>query len=122
MDNQKCSEECDNYFYLLVSLYLFLFPGVYWSDTSKQLLIHYGVEEFTDHHPFALTYLFGAFADFGEQTFGNPILGLHCLIVLQLIAAIMLLSVTVLYTHKMGLSRRACHVELVFLRCSLCSL
>lgn len=92
----------------------FLFPGVYWSDTSKQLLIHYGVEEFTDHHPFALTYLFGAFADFGEQTFGNPILGLHCLIVLQLIAAIMLLSVTVLYTHKMGLSRRACHVELVF--------
>mgnify|MGYP000747904109 FL=1 len=61
-----------------------------------------------------MTYLFGAFADFGEQTFGNPILGLYCLIVLQLITAIMLLSVTVLYTHKMGLSRRACHVELAF--------
>ena len=50
-----------------------LFPGVYWSDTSKQLLIHYGVERFTDHHPFALTYLFGWFADFGQWAFHNSI-------------------------------------------------
>ncbi len=93
---------------------IWLFPGVYWSDTSKQLLIHYGVEKFTDHHPFALTYLFGWFADFGQWAFRNPIFGLYCLIVLQLAAAPLLFSWMISYTKKIGLPRGLCHVELAF--------
>lgn len=92
-----------------------LFPGVYWSDTSKQLLIHYGVERFTDHHPFALTYLFGWFADFGQWAFHNSIYGLYLLIVVQLIAAPLLFSWMLLYTRKMGVPQWLCHVELAFL-------
>lgn len=89
-----------------------LFPGVYWSDTSKQLLEHYGVEPFTDHHPFVLTYLFGWLADLGQALFHNPILGLYILIVIQLLTAPALLGGIVLYTRRLGLSRLACHVQL----------
>lgn len=91
-----------------------LFPGVYWSDTSKQLLIHYNVERFTDHHPFAVTYLFGWFADFGQWAFYNPIYGLYVLIIMQLIAAPLIFSWMILYTRKMGASQWSCHVELAF--------
>lgn len=91
-----------------------LFPGVYWSDTSKQLLEHYGYEPFTDHHPFALTYVFGWFADLGNMLFGNAIYGLYVLIVIQLIAAPALFALMVLYSKRLGLSRTVCHVELAF--------
>lgn len=95
--------------------YIFwLFPGVYWSDTSKQLLIHYGVEKFTDHHPFTLTYLFGWFADFGQWAFNNPIYGLYLIIVVQLIAAPLIFSWLILYTRKMGISPLLCNIELAF--------
>ena len=95
--------------------YIFwLFPGVYWSDTSKQLLIHYGVEKFTDHHPFALTYLFGWFADFGQWAFNNPIYGLYLIIAVQLIAAPLIFSWLILYTRKMGISPLLCNIELAF--------
>ena len=95
--------------------YIFwLFPGVYWSDTSKQLLIHYGVEKFTDHHPFALTYLFGWFADFGQWAFNNPIYGLYLIIVVQLTAAPLIFSWLILYTRKMGISPLLCNIELAF--------
>lgn len=91
-----------------------LFPGVYWSDTSKQLLIHYGAERFTDHHPFTLTYIFGWFADFGQQVFHNPIYGLYLLIAIQLIAAPLVFSWMLLYTRKMGIPQWLYHVELAF--------
>lgn len=91
-----------------------LFPGVYWSDTSKQLLEYYGYEPFTDHHPFALTYLFGWFADLGTAVFGNAIYGLYILIVIQLIAAPALFALMVLYSRRLGVSRAACHAELAF--------
>lgn len=91
-----------------------LFPGVYWSDTSKQLLIHYGVEKFTDHHPFMLTYLFGWFADFGQWAFDNPIYGLYLIIVAQLIAAPLIFSWLILYTRRMGVSVLLCNGELAF--------
>ena len=91
-----------------------LFPGVYWSDTSKQLLIHYNVERFTDHHPFAVTYLFGWFADFGQWAFHNSIYGLYILIIMQLIAAPLIFSWMILYTRKMGAPQWLCHAELAF--------
>ncbi|WP_449236715.1 DUF6020 family protein [Bifidobacterium angulatum] len=94
---------------------IWLFPGVYWSDTSKQLLIHYGVEPFTDHHPFVLTYLFGWLADFGQWAFHNPIYGLYLLIVVQLIAAPLIFSWMLLYTRKIGVPQWLCHVELAFM-------
>ena len=95
--------------------YVFLlFPGVYWSDTSKQLLMHYGAVDFTDHHPFATTYLFGWFVDFGQWAFNNPIFGLYLLIVAQLIAAPLIFSWMILYTRRMGLSRKLCNAELAF--------
>lgn len=93
---------------------IMLFPGVYWSDTSKQLLEYYGYEPFTDHHPFALTYIFGWFADFGNAIFSNAIYGLYCLIVIQLIVAPALFALMILYTRRLGLCRKACHVELAF--------
>ena len=91
-----------------------LFPGVYWSDTSKQLLEYYGYEPFTDHHPFALTFLFGWFADLGNVVFGNAIYGLYCLIAIQLCVAPALFALTVLYTHRLRVKRCVCHVELAF--------
>lgn len=93
---------------------IMLFPGVYWSDTSMQLLEYYGYEPFTDHHPFALTYLFGWFADLGTALFGNAIYGLYCLVAVQLVIAPALLALTVLYTRRLGLGRKACHAELAF--------
>lgn len=93
---------------------IWLFPGVYWSDTSKQLLMYYGAVELTDHHPFILTYVFGWFADFGQLLFGNPIYGLYLLIIIQLIAAPLLFSWMVLYTKKIGLPYHACSIELAF--------
>lgn len=93
---------------------IWLFPGVYWSDTSKQLLMYYGAVELTDHHPFILTYVFGWFADFGQLLFGNPIYGLYLLIIIQLITAPLLFSWIVLYTKKIGLPYHACSIELAF--------
>lgn len=93
---------------------IWLFPGVYWSDTSKQLLMYYGAVELTDHHPFILTYVFGWFADLGQSLFENPIYGLYFLILIQLVAAPLLFSWMVLYTRRIGLSYRACSIELAF--------
>ena len=91
-----------------------LFPGVYWSDTSKQLLEYYGYEPFTDHHPFSLTFLFGWFADLGSAVFDNAIYGLYCLIAVQLCVASALFALTVLYTRRLGVKRCICHAELAF--------
>lgn len=91
-----------------------LFPGVYWSDTSKQLLMHYGVEPLTDHHPFLLTYVFGWFADFGQWVFHNPIYGLYLLILVQVIVFPVLFSMIVTYSRYVGASRVVCHAELAF--------
>ena len=91
-----------------------LFPGVYWSDTSKQLLEYYGYEPFTDHHPFFLTYVFGWFADLGQALFGNRIFGLYLLIVFQILAAPALFALLLLYLRRIGVGRSACMAGLMF--------
>lgn len=91
-----------------------LYPGVYWSDTSMQLLMHYGAKTFTDHHPFFTTLLFGAMADLGKALFNNAILGLYILIVVQLVAAVLLFSYMTIFAHGLGLPRRSCHFLLAF--------
>ncbi len=91
-----------------------LYPGVYWSDTSLQLLMRYGVKAFTDHHPFFDTLLFGAMADLGKVLFNNAILGLYVLVVIQLIAAILLFAYMTIFLYGLGLSRKFCHLLLAF--------
>lgn len=69
-----------------------LFPGVCWSDTSQQLLEHFGLETLTDHHPFPMTLLIGLFADLGNVIFGSVTKGLFILICLQCMVAILFFS------------------------------
>ena len=64
-----------------------LHPGVFWSDTSQQLLEHYGLATLSDHHPYAMTLLLGAFADLGQALFSSVSRGLFVLIVLQCLVA-----------------------------------
>ena len=95
--------------------YVFCFyPGVYWSDTSLQLLMHYGAKTFTDHHPFFTTLLFGAMADLGKVLFDNAILGLYILITVQLVVAVLLFSYMTIFAHGLGLPRKPCHFLLAF--------
>lgn len=63
-------------------------PGIYWSDTSQQLLEHFGLAPLSDHHPFPMTLLLGWFADFGSAAFGSVSKGLFILIVVQCTIAI----------------------------------
>lgn len=91
-----------------------LYPGVYWSDTSKQLLMHYGVVAFTDHHPFVTTFLFGFMADFGKSLFGSAIVGLYIIVIVQMVSAVIIFSYTTLYLREFGVPRIGCHIALAF--------
>lgn len=81
---------------------ILLYPGVYWSDTSRQLVMYYGGEPVMDQHPFLDTYLFGWFADLGQVIFANRIVGLYTLILIQAVIMIVLLSLTVSYLKRIG--------------------
>lgn len=61
-------------------------PGLYWYDTSWQLHQYY-TNTITDHHPFLDTYLFGWFADLGQNQWGQPMTGLYLLIIIQQVFA-----------------------------------
>ncbi len=91
-----------------------LYPGVYWSDTSKQLLMHYGVVALTDHHPFATTFLYGLMADIGKSLFGSAILGLYVIVLVQIVSAVLIFSYTTLYLRELGTPRVGCHIVLAF--------
>lgn len=86
------------------------YPGVYWSDTSRQLVMYYGGEPIMDQHPFFDTYVFGWFADLGQLLFSDRILGLYLLIILQTIAVTVLLSATVSDMRRIGAPRWLCIV------------
>lgn len=64
-----------------------LHPGVFWSDTSQQLLEHYGLVTLSDHHPYMTTLALGLFADIGELLFGSVSRGLFVLVILQCLIA-----------------------------------
>ncbi|PLS28810.1 DUF6020 family protein [Bifidobacterium parmae] len=90
-----------------------LFPGVYWADDSGQLLEHYGANVFTDHHPFLVTMLYGGMADIGQSLFGNPIMGLYILVLLQQLFMPLMLALTVMYCARLGANKVICTLELM---------
>lgn len=85
-----------------------LFPGVYWSDTSRQLVMYYGGEPIMDQHPFFDTYLFGWFADLGQLVFSNRLLGLYLLVGIQCFGMAALFSVMTSYIKRIGAPQWLC--------------
>lgn len=75
---------------------IIFFPGTYWFDTSWQLTQFFDPNTpITDHHPFALTYVLGFFANLGKAIFHNAVYGLYALVILQAaLSALSLASVT----------------------------
>lgn len=92
-----------------------LYPGVYWSDTSSQLIQYYGGETLTDHHPLLATYVFGFFSALGDQLFGSASAGLFCLVVLQLLSVAFLFSLLIAQSRRRGTPFLACFCILVFI-------
>lgn len=77
------------------------FPGVYWYDTSWQLMEYYDPSvPFTDHHPFMMTYLYVGFAHIGKALFNNAIYGLYLLVLVQSLLSTLAIACTVCYTDK----------------------
>lgn len=77
------------------------FPGVYWYDTSWQLMEYYEPSvPFTDHHPFMMTYLYVGFAHIGKALFNNAIYGLYLLVLVQSLLSTLAIACTVCYTGK----------------------
>lgn len=77
------------------------FPGVYWYDTSWQLMEYYDPSvPFTDHHPFMMTYLYVGFAHIGKVLFNNAIYGLYLLVLVQSLLSTLAIACTVCYTGK----------------------
>lgn len=77
------------------------FPGVYWYDTSWQLMEYYDPSvPFTDHHPFIMTYLYVGFAHIGKALFNNAIYGLYLLVLVQSLLSTLAIACTVCYTGK----------------------
>lgn len=77
------------------------FPGVYWYDTSWQLMGYYDPSvPFTDHHPFMMTYLYVGFAHIGKALFNNAIYGLYLLVLVQSLLSTLAIACTVCYTGK----------------------
>ncbi len=81
-----------------------LFPGVYWSDTSQQLLEYYGMATLSDHHPYTTTLIFGWFADFGNRCLSSASNGLFLLVLIQGGFAVYFFSRLVWELRKGGLS------------------
>lgn|GEM_PF-791790 len=77
------------------------FPGVYWYDTSWQLMEYYDPSvPFTDHHPFMMTYLYVGFAHIGKALFNNAIYGLYLLVLVQSLLSTLAIACIVCYTGK----------------------
>lgn len=77
------------------------FPGIYWYDTSWQLMEYYDPSvPFTDHHPFMMTYLYVGFAHIGKALFNNAIYGLYLLVLVQSLLSTLAIACTVCYTGK----------------------
>lgn len=87
---------------------ILLYPGVYWSDTTTQLVMYYGGEPIMDQHPFFDTYLFGWFADLGQLLFSSRIVGLYMLIVIQAMAMSALFALAISYARRVGAPQWFC--------------
>lgn len=96
-----------------VWIYLFR-PGIYWSDTSQQLLEHFGKVTLSDHHPYLVTLIFGLFADLGKTLFGSVSKGLYCLVLLQCVSASYIFSASLCYLIKNRASLFICILVFLF--------
>lgn len=82
-----------------------LFPGVYWYDTSWQLVMFFSPSQpISDHHPFVTTYLYGFFANIGMRLGGNAIMGLFALIILQCCIAAIVFAAASCYLQRWNIS------------------
>ena len=90
-----------------------LYPGTMWYDTSWQVYEYYR-GSLSDHHPFALAYVYGAFIDLGRALFNDGAVGMFVLIVLQCIAAATALSLICQKLAQLGARRGACLACLAF--------
>lgn len=81
------------------------FPGIYWSDTSQELLEHFGLVTLSDHHPYSMTLILGWFADLGNSLFNSVSKGLFVLICIQSAIAIYFFSRFIWELHDSGLGR-----------------
>lgn len=92
------------------------FPGVYWYDTSWQLMEYYDPSvPFTDHHPFMMTYLYVGFAHIGKALFNNAIYGLYLLVLVQSLLSTLAIACTVCYTGKYNIPWKCRFFIAVFL-------
>ena len=94
---------------------ILLSPGVYWSDSSTELIQYYGGEVLTDHHPILCTMIYGLFSDVGSFLFGSHSAGLFLLSVVQVISAAALFSAIVIQVRDMGVSPRCGMAALAFI-------
>lgn len=93
---------------------LLFFPGVFWSDTSQELLEHFGLATLSDHHPYCMTLILGWFADLGNMILGSVSKGLFLLICLQSIIAIYFFSRLIWELHDGGLGHICTLMLLLF--------
>ena len=92
---------------------LWLFPGTLWYDTSWQVYEYYS-GSLSDHHPFLLVYLYGAFIDMGRALLGDGTRGMFVLICIQYVAAAFGFSLICSYLRRAGARRGLCLGLLLF--------
>lgn len=93
---------------------IMLSPGVYWSDTSTELIQYYGGEALTDHHPVLCTLIYGWFSDIGSKVFGSQSAGLFLLSVMQVVCASALFAALIIQLCDMGVSAKCGMAMLAF--------
>ena len=101
---------------LWIPYFIAYFPGVYWYDTSWQLMEYFDSSvPFTDHHPFMMTYLFVGFTYIGMALFKNAIYGLYLLIIVQSLLSTLAIASIVCYTSKHRVPWKCRFLTLLFL-------
>lgn len=97
------------------SFWLYLLrSGIFWSDTSQQILQYYGVETLSDHHPVLVTFIYGLFCEFGTAVFGSATKGLVILGAIQLYSAALLISLICSDFYHFGANSILCFIVVVF--------
>ena len=92
---------------------IWLYPGTLWYDTSWQVYEYYS-GSLSDHHPFLLVYLYGAFIDLGRTLLGDGTRGMFVLICIQYVAAAFGFSLICSYLRRAGARWGLCLGILLF--------
>ena len=97
------------------SFWLYLLrSGIFWSDTSQQILQYYCVETLSDHHPVLVTFIYGLFCEFGTAVFGSATKGLVILGAIQLYSAALLISLICSDFYHFSANSILCFIVVVF--------